>query len=152
MNLRHRFAMLLAVGLGLLSTASQAHHSFAAFDLDKTLAVTGVVKEWVWANPHSWIYLTVTKADGSTEEWAFECASPNMMTRWRWKYSDIKVGDTITVDTHPDRSGKLHGSVYAVYLPNGKSLLDPMGQLVTGEQLAEGPPPAPSKPTGTPYR
>jgi Family of unknown function (DUF6152) len=136
----------------LWSSVSSAHHSFATFDMAKTLSVTGTVKEWVWANPHSWIYLMVPKADGTQEEWAFECSSPNMMSRWGWKYSDIKVGDKLIIDTHPARDGKFHGSVYAVFLPSGKTLVEPMGELVTGDQLAEGPPTTPTKPTGIPYR
>jgi hypothetical protein len=132
--------------------ASFAHHSFAAFDMEKTVAITGTVNKWVWANPHSWIYMTVVKADGTTLEWAFECSSPNMMSRWGWKYRDINLGDKITIDTHPSRDGSPHGSVYAVYLANGKVLADPMGRAVTGDQLAEGPPSVPSRPQGEPYR
>ena len=129
-----------------------AHHSFAMFDMGKTLAVTGTVKEWVWANPHSWLYVVVSKADGSTETWSFEAASPNMMIRWGWNADDIKVGEKVTVDTHPARNGQHAGSVYAVYLANGKVLADPMGRQVNGRQLAEGPPLLSKSPVGEPYR
>jgi hypothetical protein len=120
--------------------------------MQHTVAITGTVKDFAWVNPHAWIYVNVTKADGSTEQWALECSSPNMMIRWGWNKSDIRAGDKITVDMHPSRDGKPVASVYAVFLANGKVLADPMGRRVSGDDLAKGPPSLPEKPTGTPYR
>jgi hypothetical protein len=150
--MKSRLALLLLSVAALWSGAPLAHHSFAHFDMKRTIAVTGKVTKWVWANPHAWIYMDVTKADGSTESWAFECSSPNMMIRWGWNYSDIKIGDTLTIDSHPARDGSYQGSVYAVFLGNGRVLADPMGRRVTGDDLAKGPPSLPTKPTGEPYR
>jgi hypothetical protein len=151
MNRKTLCALLLAAGVSVGGT-SVAHHSFAAFDMQHTVAITGTVKDFAWVNPHAWIYVNVTKADGSTEQWALECSSPNMMIRWGWNKSDIKAGDKITVDMHPSRDGKPVASVYAVFLANGKVLADPMGRRVSGDDLARGPPNLPEKPTGTPYR
>jgi len=100
---------------------ASAHHSFGRFDMQKTLAITGTVKEFVWANPHSWLYLTVAKKNGDTEVWAFECSSPNMMIRWGWHAADLKPGDKITIDTHPARDGQLLGATFAIYLPGTAS-------------------------------
>lgn len=143
--------MLGAAALGVAGM-TDAHHSFATFDMRKTIAISGTVTKWVWANPHSWIYMNVPKPDGSTEPWAFECSSPNMMIRWGWHFSDIKVGDKLTIDMHPSRDGSRAGSVFAVYLANGHVLADPMGRQVTGDDLAKGAPGLPAKPTGVPYR
>lgn len=152
MNMKTFLALSLAT-FGLSGAGvSVAHHSFAAFDMQKTLAISGTVREFVWANPHSWIYLVATKADGTSEEWALECSSPNMMIRWGWNHRDIKPGDKITIDVHPSRDGRPFGSVFAVFLGNGRVLADPMGRRVTGDDLAKGPPSLPEKPTGTPYR
>jgi hypothetical protein len=57
-----RIAAVLAA-LALCTTAS-AHHSFSMFDRERTLVISGVVKEFQWTNPHTWIQLTVTGADG----------------------------------------------------------------------------------------
>jgi Family of unknown function (DUF6152) len=141
--------LMLAV---LWSGQVSAHHSFAHFDMARTVAITGKVTKWVWVNPHSWVYMDVTRADGTTLTWAFECSSPNMMIRWGWRYADIRIGDTLTIDTHPARDGSPQGSVFAVYLADGRVLADPMGRRVSGDELAKGPPAVPSKPTGEPYR
>jgi hypothetical protein len=146
-------AVCLALAVAMLwSRPMPAHHSFAHFDMARTVAVTGKVTKWVWANPHSWVYMDVTRADGTVQSWAFECSSPNMMIRWGWRYADIKIGDTLTIDTHPARDGSSQGSVYAVFLPDGRVLADPMGRRVSGDELAQGPPSLPTKPTGEPYR
>ena len=31
----------------------------ASYDVTREIAVTGVVTEWRWTNPHVWIYLSV---------------------------------------------------------------------------------------------
>ena len=152
MSIKTFLALTIATAGLLGAGVSGAHHSFAAFDMQSTVALPGTVKQFVWANPHAWIYVTATKADGSSEEWALECSSPNMMIRWGWNRSDIKVGDKITIDMHPNRDGRHVGSVYAVFLADGRVLADPMGRRVTGDDLATGPPPLPEKPTGTPFR
>ena len=145
--------VLIVSAFGMFWTGmSSAHHSFAHFDMNRTIAVTGKVSKWVWANPHAWIYMDVRKADGSTESWAFECSSPNMMIRWGWHYSDIKEGDSLTIDAHPARDGSRQASVYAVFLSDGRVRADPMGRRVTGDDLAKGPPSLPTAPTGEPYR
>ena len=35
-----------------------AHHSPAAFEAQKTVTLTGVIKEFRWQNPHTWIERT----------------------------------------------------------------------------------------------
>lgn len=136
------------------SGVAHAHHSFARFDMQKLVTFHGTVREWRWANPHSWLYLEVSKLDGSVERWGFECSSPNMMIRWGWNMSDVKVGDKITLDAHPARDGQHIGAPQELFLASGKVVADPMGQkqLVSGDELAEGPGELPKTPQGIEYR
>jgi len=41
-----------------------AHHSFAMFDREKSVTLTGVVKEFEWTNPHVWIHMMVPDQAG----------------------------------------------------------------------------------------
>jgi hypothetical protein len=150
---RHASAALLAA-IAVCSMAA-AHHSFAMFDGTKLLAIHGTVTKWVWANPHSWLYMDVARADGSVENWSFECSSPNMMIRWGWNADDIQVGDKVVVDAHPARNGQHIASAQTLFLATGKVLSDPMGQQtrVTGDQLATGLGALqPSQPRGEEYK
>jgi len=64
------------------SSIAYAHHSFALFDRSQLTTLSGTVREWKWANPHTWLTVVVRKADGTDEEWALVGSSPNMMIRW----------------------------------------------------------------------
>jgi hypothetical protein len=66
-----RLAMLLATGaLALTAVPTLAHHSFAMFDRDNQVDLEGVVQEFRFANPHTFIYLVVKQVDGSRVTWS----------------------------------------------------------------------------------
>src|SRR5690348_4491354 len=58
-----------------------AHHSFAMFDRDKEMTLVGVVEDFQWTNPHSWIEVNVPKENGAIDKWSIECNSPNNLSR-----------------------------------------------------------------------
>jgi len=142
-------SLIVALAAFCVASVAFAHHSFALFDRSKITTLNGTVKEWKWANPHSWLMVVVRKADGSDEEWALVGSSPNMMSRWGWNAADINVGDKVLVDILPARDGKPIGALKTVFLPGGKVLADPAG--ASGEALASGPGHLPTKPEGVPY-
>jgi len=136
--------------VALFSAVASAHHSFALFDMSKMITLSGTVREWAWGNPHAQLAVEVVKADGKTEQWALVGSSPNMMVRWGWNASDISSGDKVQVDVFPARDGRHIGAIHAIFLANGKSLVDPAGQ--PGKALASGPETVPTKPQGVPYK
>jgi hypothetical protein len=111
---RRRLALATtAVCLALLwITPAAAHHSFAAFDNERTLELSGSVKDWQWANPHVWLSLTVN-ASGIEEEWTIEGPSPEVLRRQQVRRGVVKPGDTVTVSIHPRRDGARGGSLVA---------------------------------------
>jgi hypothetical protein len=110
--------------LGALAAgAAHAHHSFALFDHNNKVTVSGTVTKFDWTNPHVFIVLAVP--DGSnTKQYTVECASPNVLTRVGWKYSDIKVGDKVTLLVNPLRSGQPGGMLEQATLADGRVLSD----------------------------
>ena len=60
---RSRVAARIPAG----STPVLAHHSYAAFDRDKEVTLSGVVKEFQWNNPHAWIQIMVVDEKGAHE-------------------------------------------------------------------------------------
>lgn len=123
MHYSTRISGILAAAL--LVTAmpqASAHHSAAPFDMTKKVTVTGTVEKWMWSNPHSWLYISVKKPDGTKQIWGLEAGSAGMLARHGWSARDMKAGDTVTVTASPARGGKPVGLILAVKLSNGKTL------------------------------
>jgi hypothetical protein len=100
----------------------RAHHSTAMFEPEKRVTLTGTVKDFQWTNPHAWIQVAVTGADGKSADWSFECGSPNTLSRQGWKPSTLKMGDQVTVVANPMKDGTNAGLMYTVTLTDGRVL------------------------------
>ena len=97
-----------AMVLGAAATPL-AHHSAAGVDRTKSVTVSGIVKEFRWTNPHSWIDLDVPNDKGGTATWSVEMTSPTFLLRAGWKASSVKAGDKVSVTVRPMRSGEPGG-------------------------------------------
>ena len=105
----------------MVATAAWAHHSGAGVDRTRTVTITGIVKEFRWTNPHSWIDLEVTDAKG-TALWSIEMNPPPYLVRSGWKSSTLKPGDKVSVTLNPIRTGEPGGIFVSVTLADGKVL------------------------------
>lgn len=113
----------LVVGCLVICTSrAQAHHSFAMFDLEDRVELHGVVKEFQWTNPHTWIQLIVTNEDGSETEWSLEGAPVNMLARRGWKSTSLKTGDEVTITGNPLVDGRPGATYITIVLDDGTEL------------------------------
>jgi hypothetical protein len=95
---------------GADSGPTPAHHSFAMFDRDNQIDLEGVVQEFRFVNPHSFIYLVVKQDDGSTVTWSLEGQSPSLLAREGWTNKTLKPGDALRMRIAPLRSGAPGGT------------------------------------------
>lgn len=102
---------------------AQAHHSYAMFDMNKTITLQGSVARFKWQNPHAFIEMDVP-VKGQSEHWAIEMTSPNNLIQEGWKRTSLKAGDKVTLYVHPLRSGAKGGSYSGVRLASGATLGD----------------------------
>jgi Family of unknown function (DUF6152) len=123
---------LLALGVQVAS----AHHSYSSFDMTKSIKVTGVVKEFHWTNPHSFIVLEVTDSAGHPVDAILEANGPGYLVRQGWKRESVRPGDKITATVHPMRDGSAGGDLMDVTLPSGQVL----SAEVTGPRPIQGVP------------
>jgi hypothetical protein len=92
------------------------------FDHEKTLTISGAVKEFEWTNPHAWIHITATdEKSGRPVEWSFEMGSVGQVAAQGWKSDTIKPGDKITVTMHPLKDGSRGGQYMSATLADGRS-------------------------------
>jgi hypothetical protein len=99
-----------------------AHHSNVAFLVTKVVTVTGVVKDFAWRNPHTWLTLTVDDGKGGKTDWALEGRAPGVLLRAGWTRDSLKPGDTVTVDMSPAKDGSKTGLIARVTKADGKIL------------------------------
>jgi Family of unknown function (DUF6152) len=116
-------ACTCVMGLWMASSA-YAHHSMEGFDRAKTVTLVGTVKQFKWANPHSWIEMEVPNDKGVVETWNIEMTAPFMLIRAGWKSSSLKPGDKVTVTGHPQKSGEPGALFVSVTTASGQVLTD----------------------------
>jgi hypothetical protein len=110
------FALLLAA---TLPCAALAHHSAARFDLTiRDHTVTGIVKEFKAANPHTKIVLEISDEKGKRDV-EFEGHSLNNYYRNGWREGLVKVGDKITLIAAPTKDGTDGGYALGVVAADG---------------------------------
>lgn len=130
--------MKLAIGiagiaLGLAGTAVPvvAHHAFAAeFDANKPVEFTGTVTKMEWFNPHVWLHLDVKKPDGTTEAWAFEAGTPNVLFRRGFTKASLLPGVEIKVSGYQAKDGTRRANGRDLTFADGRKLF--MGGSGTG--------------------
>ncbi|HLF10178.1 MAG TPA: DUF6152 family protein [Gammaproteobacteria bacterium] len=89
-----------------MAAPSFAHHSAVMFDDAKEVTVSGVVKEFQYTNPHSWLLVDVKNEDGSVTTWGFEAEGPSTLMRAGIRKSDFSPGTEITITGHPMKDGR----------------------------------------------
>jgi hypothetical protein len=116
-------ALSAVLGLALFHpTSAFSHHSNVAFEVNKIITVTGVVKEFRWVNPHTFIYLTADDGKGGKVEWVCEGRAPGILLRSGWTRSSVKAGETVTIDMSPAKDGTKTGLVARVTKADGTIL------------------------------
>jgi hypothetical protein len=134
-----RAMMMRALGgaaLALMASSPLvAHHAFGGeFDPNKPVILKGPITKVEWVNPHAWIHLEITKADGSKEEWMVEGGSPNSLLRRGVTRDSLVVGTVIVVDGYQSRDHTLlRANGRNVTYPDGRKLF--IGSSGTGAPL-----------------
>jgi len=118
-----RILVLILMTLSLLAASVgpiAAHHSTVPFDTTKQTTLTGIVKEFDWTNPHTWIWVNVPNDKGGMDLWGVEGMSPNYLGRRGWTKSTIKPGEKITIVGRPMKDGSKAAMFMSATLANGK--------------------------------
>ncbi len=97
-----------AVGLLVSPTLLSAHHNHQVMaNYAKLFAVTGVVTDHEFINPHTIIHVTATDGSGQRVEWAGYGSSPTTESRMGYSAHMFKVGEErITMYGFPNKDGR----------------------------------------------
>jgi len=112
----------LVAGLLLASVPVSAHHSFAAaYDETKPINIQGKIVKVELVNPHSWLWLDVTGADGKVTTWGIEGGPPTNLFRNGVTKASLPLGTEIKLFGYQAKSGEPKGvGVFVEYLDGRK--------------------------------
>jgi hypothetical protein len=121
--MRFRFAILIFVTLSASSLL--AHHSVGSSnDSSRLVTIHGTVSRVQWTNPHVWITLTITDADGrKVSEERVQIAAPGRLMKLGVDQTFLKIGDVVTFEAWPPK-------VPGAAPPNGRTLIVSNGRRV----------------------
>ena len=121
------------VGLAICGGAASvsAHHAFAAeFDANKPVSFKGTITRMEWVNPHTWMHIDVKKPDGTTENWAIEAGTPNVLFRRGFTKESLLPGTEVVVDGYQAKDGSHRANGRDLTFPDGRKLF--LGSSGTG--------------------
>jgi hypothetical protein len=104
-TIRRAFGLVAAMAL-ITPALTEAHHSGVMFEEVKEVTVQGVVKEFQYTNPHSWLLVDVTNPDGTVTTWGFEAEGPSTLMQRKIRKGDLTPGTKLTITGHPMKDGR----------------------------------------------
>jgi len=90
--------------------------------MSRHVVLKGVVREFQWTNPHSYIQLLVRNDAGNETEWNLEMGAPNYLYNNGWRPGTLKSGDNVVVTIAPLKSAADGGLVVEVTMADGRKL------------------------------
>ncbi len=104
MNLKTLFP--ITVLLFIIAFPAASHHSFPGiYDVKQRYLLNGVVTEYLFRNPHSFIFLNVKGDDGEVTTWHLELPPKWAMQRYGVPADLLVEGDELLVVCNPHRKG-----------------------------------------------
>jgi hypothetical protein len=99
-----------SIGLGLLAAwcvalPVRAHHSWARYDGDHVITLTGTITSVEWASPHVVMHLTVEDGSSQPTPWTMEMDPPTLLNRYGLRHDVLTAGMRVKLTGVPARSG-----------------------------------------------
>jgi len=102
---------------GVLAHSALAHHSFAAYDANRTRTLEGTVRTYQWSNPHVVLRMLVSPGgQRAPQEWRIETSSPAILRRFGWTRNSVKPGDRVSALCYPLSDGSHGGRLQTLVL------------------------------------
>ena len=123
MTVMNKFTIGILTGAIAMSFSppARAHHSHAMFDHDKEVTITGTVTEWVFRNPHVFLYVDAKTDNGETVRYTVEMSNITNMIKVGFGATTFKAGDKVTVTLHPLIDGRPGGNYIVATAADGRA-------------------------------
>ena len=133
-NVTKKISTTIAIAVGVLlltfNSAANAHHSFAIFAIEHKIALSGVLTEARFVNPHIMMKFETTDENGDAEEWTIESMQPARFDSLGGDRDFIKVGDSAVFYGFPARNCDNFIALSAIEMEKGT--------MVVTEEIRQG--------------
>ena len=129
------FGTAFITATAIAAPGALAHHSYAMFDIDKSVTVEGTVKEFLWTNPHTWINVMVMR-NGKPTEYPVELGSVTILAKLGWNPKTLQPGDKVSLTVHPLKSGNPGGDFVSLNSGGHNAIKNDGGAQVRGKVRA----------------
>jgi hypothetical protein len=117
------FGVFVGLMAGSACPPAIAHHSYADFDMTRTISLSGTVQSYDWSNPHVSFKMAVTSTD-RTKVWNIESHAPAIMSHHGWTASTLKPGSAVLVVCSPKRDASSGCRLHTLTLLKTGQLLE----------------------------
>jgi hypothetical protein len=105
--------------------AAWAHHSYAMFNHNEIVTLSGTIGAVQWMNPHVWVWVYAPrKHGGGYDLYGFESNTVTNISRLGWHKDSLKVGDKVSIQYFPLAHGQRHAGYFVqARLPDGSTVV-----------------------------
>ena len=116
--------LLTLVLIPMLNQVASAHHSRAHYGSEE-VTTTGIVKEYMWRNPHVFVVWEAKNQGGKPTSWIGEMASVTSMIADGMTKDSLKAGEQITVISFPSKNpGSAEALIKKITKADGTVVVD----------------------------
>lgn len=119
MNKRYCIRVLAAIAAAGVCAPVLSHHSHSMFDHSREVAITGTVSEFLFNNPHVYLYLDVEREGGEVVNYWVEMSNIQNMIRRGIGLRTFQPGDVVTVHVYPLKDGRPGGNYSWIVAADG---------------------------------
>jgi hypothetical protein len=107
--MKWKLLLVLIAAAFICGGRAYAHHSFAAtYYVDQVITVKGIVTEFLFRNPHSFLKVLAPDDKGQMQTWAIEWAGGVQLSQANVARDTLKPGDQVVVTGNPGRTPSEH--------------------------------------------
>ncbi|HEY3516564.1 MAG TPA: DUF6152 family protein [Gammaproteobacteria bacterium] len=97
--------MAVALLAAVLGSPANAHHSWARYDGDNVVTITGNITSIEWASPHVVVHFTVAAESAEPTAWTMEMDPPTLLNRYGLRHDTLKAGMQVKLTGVRAKSG-----------------------------------------------
>jgi hypothetical protein len=103
--MKYRILLVLVAAAFLFGATAYAHHSFSAvYNAKETVKLEGDLVQFVFRNPHSFVFIEAPGADGKVQRWSLEWGGAAQLAGQGVQQKTLNVGDHVVITGQPSRA------------------------------------------------